>query len=75
MGKQKGPDIDRRREPSGEYITELVEQAKQRHGITSQREVARRLGLSITALKDFKAGKNVPNYRDQYALEAMAGHF
>lgn len=75
MKRKTGPDIDARQEPTPEYITSLVDQAKARHQITNQDEVARRIGLSKSQLKDYKSGRKTPNYRDQYALEAVAGHF
>ena len=56
---------------SPEYIRGLVEQIKERHGM-SQRAIAQRLGIGFTSLKDWMSGKAKHRYPDQFALEQLA---
>ena len=53
--------------PNPEYLRGLVE----RSGL-SQRECARRIGLSDRAMRYYLSGERKPMYAVQYALEVLA---
>lgn len=72
MSKKNLPNANRHR-PDPQYITELVELAKERNGLTSQAAVAERIGVGLTTLKDWKSGAATVSYPDQYTLERLAG--
>ena len=59
--------------PTPKHVSELIEACKQRHGYTTQSEVAQRIGVSLTTLKDWKRGAPAIPYTAQYTLERLAG--
>lgn len=54
------------------YIAELIGTIKTEHGL-SMPKVAARIGVSLTTVKAWKAGRYTPSYADQYVLERLAG--
>lgn len=59
--------------PAPDYVTKLVAAAKRRCDYTTQEQVAKRIGVSLTTLKDWKSGRVTMPYIGQYALERLAG--
>jgi len=72
VSRKSLPDATRHR-PDPEYITSLVELAKQRNGLTSQDAVAKRMGVGRSTLKDWMSGVAQVGYPAQYTLERLAG--
>lgn len=72
MRKNTKPDSKNHR-PEPEYIAQLVELAKQQNGLTSQEEVANRIGVARTTLKQWLSGRSECSYPAQYTLERLAG--
>ena len=72
MSRKSKPDAVRHR-PDPAYVAELVELAKQRNKLTSQAAVAARIGVSLSSLKEWKAGTASIGYPEQYALERLSG--
>lgn len=54
------------------YVAELVRHCRTLHGFTSQPEVAKRIGVGVSTLKDWISGKSTIIYSAQYALEELA---
>ena len=59
------PDATRH-DPRPEYIRALIERA----GL-SQREAARRIGMSERVMRYYCAGERTPSYPVQFALESL----
>ena len=70
--RKSDPDATKHN-PAPEYVTRLVVAAKTRCGYTTQAQVAQRIGVSLTTLKDWKTGEVTIPYVGQYALERLAG--
>lgn len=74
MSRMRKSDPDAARyNPDPEYVARLVDAAKRRCGYTTQAQVAQRIGVSLTTLKDWKVGEVTIPYAGQYALERLAG--
>lgn len=66
------PDV-KKHNPEPDYVTQLVDACKTRHGYTTQAEVAERIGVSLSTLKSWKRGAFDMPYTAQYTLERLAG--
>lgn len=58
--------------PAPEYAAKLVAAAKRNCDYNTQEQVAKRIGVSLTTLKDWKSGRVTMPYVGQYALEGLA---
>lgn len=59
--------------PDPAYVCELVERSKQRHGFGNQGQVAERIGVGLSTLKEWKSGAAAIGYPEQFTLECLAG--
>lgn len=74
MARPRKSDPDAaKHNPAPEYVARLIEAAKKRCSYTTQAQVAQRIGISLTTLKDWKSGEVTMPYVGQYALERLAG--
>lgn len=57
--------------PDPAYMSELVKQCKDRHSLTLP-ALAKRIGVGVTSLKDWRIGKAKYQYAHQFILERLA---
>lgn len=73
MARQRKTDPDATlHNPAPEYVAKLIAAAKRSCGYTTQAQVAQRIGVSLTTIKDWKSGDVTMPYIGQYALERLA---